>query len=118
MHLAGLVLSGHDNLFPRKLRPLLTTVCSWPWPVWVQPAIQPKSHFFCYLFSFEWASLVAQVKNPPANAGDMGSIPGSGKSPGGGNGNPLQYPCLEKSTDRGSRQATVHRVAKEPDKIE
>ena len=37
------------------------------------------------------------VKNPPANAGDAGSIPGSGRSPGGGNGNPLQYSCLENS---------------------
>ena len=40
------------------------------------------------------------VKNPPANAGDMGSTPGSGRSPGGGNGNPLQYSCLENSMDR------------------
>ena len=43
------------------------------------------------------------VKNPPASAGDagdMGSIPGSGRSPGGGNGNPLQYFCLENSMDR------------------
>ena len=39
------------------------------------------------------------VKNPPANAGDEGSIPGSGRSPGGGNGNPLQNSCLENSTD-------------------
>ena len=37
------------------------------------------------------------VKNPPANAGDVGSIPGLGRSPGEGNGNPLQYSCLEKS---------------------
>jgi len=43
---------------------------------------------------------------------DMGSIPGSGRSPGGGNGNPLQYSCLEKPTDRGAWWATVHRVAK------
>ena len=45
------------------------------------------------------------VKNPPANAGDVGdvcSIPGSGRSPGGGNGNPLQYSCLENSMDRGA----------------
>ena len=41
------------------------------------------------------------VKNPPTNAGDMGSIPGSGRSPGVGNGNPLQYSCLENSMDRG-----------------
>ena len=45
------------------------------------------------------------VKNPPANAGhvrDMGSIPGSGRSPGEGNGNPLQYSCLENPVDRGA----------------
>ena len=47
------------------------------------------------------------VKNLPANAGDMGSIPGSGRSPRVGNGNPLQYSCLENSTDRGACQATV-----------
>ena len=50
------------------------------------------------------------VKNPPANAGDtrdMGSLPGSGVSPGGGNGNPLQYSCLENSMDRGAWQAMV-----------
>ena len=43
----------------------------------------------------------SMVKNPPANAGDMGSIPGSGISPGGGNGNPLQYSCLGNPMDRG-----------------
>ena len=55
------------------------------------------------------------VKNPPANAGyagDVGSIPGSGRSPGEGNGNPLQYSWLEKSMDRGGWQATVHGVTK------
>ena len=46
------------------------------------------------------------------NVGDPGSIPGSGRSPGEGNGNPLQYSCLENSMDRGSWQATVHGVAK------
>ena len=45
-------------------------------------------------------------------SGDMGSIPGLRRSPGGGNGNPLQYSCLENSIDRGSRQAIVHQVAK------
>ena len=48
----------------------------------------------------------AVVKNPPANAGDTGSIPGSGRSPRVGNGNPLQYPCLENSMDRRAWQAT------------
>ena len=52
------------------------------------------------------------VKNRPANTGDVGSIPGSGRSLGVGNGNPLQYSCLENPMDRGARQATVHRVAK------
>ena len=55
------------------------------------------------------------VKNQPANAGDardMGSIPGSGKSPGEGNGNPLQSSCLENPTDREAWQATVHEVTK------
>ena len=55
------------------------------------------------------------VKNLPSNAGDvrdMGSIPGLGRSPGGGNGNPLQYSCLENPMDRGAWQATVHGIAK------
>ena len=54
-------------------------------------------------------------KNLPAIAGDIrdvGSIPGSGRSPGEGHGNPLQYPCLENPMDRGAWQATVHRAAK------
>jgi len=53
------------------------------------------------------------VKNPPADAGDVrdaGSIPGLGRSPGGGHGNPLQYSCLENPMDRGAWRATVHRV--------
>ena len=50
------------------------------------------------------------VKNPPASEGDMGSIPGWGRAPQKGNGNPLQYSCLENSMDRGVWWATVHRV--------
>ena len=57
--------------------------------------------------------LVAQmVKSLTANAGDLGSIPGSGRSPGEGNGNPFQYSCLENPMDEGVWQATVHGVAK------
>ena len=52
------------------------------------------------------------VKNPSANAGNTGSIPGLGRSSGGGNGNPLQYSCLENSMDRGAWQTTVHGVTK------
>ena len=57
----------------------------------------------------------AMVNNPPANAGDLrdeGSIPGLGRSPGGGQDNPLQYFCLENPMDRGAWWATVHEVAK------
>ena len=59
--------------------------------------------------------MVLVVKNQPSNAGDirdMGSIPGMGRSPGGGHGNPLQCSCLENPMDRGSWWATVHRVVK------
>ena len=52
------------------------------------------------------------VKNMPANAGDMGSVPRLGRSLGGRNGNPLQYSCLENPMDRGVWQATVHGVTK------
>ena len=52
------------------------------------------------------------VENLPANIGDAGLIPELGRSPGGGNGNPLQYSCLENSMDRGAWQATVHGFAK------
>ena len=58
------------------------------------------------------------VKNPPANAGDVGLNPGSGRSPGEGNGNPLQYSCLENLIDRGAWQATVHGLAEESDTTE
>ena len=50
-------------------------------------------------------------KEPACNAGDLGSMPGSGRSPGGGNGTPLQYSCLENPVDRGAWGATVHGVA-------
>ena len=51
-------------------------------------------------------------KKSACNVGDLGSIPGSGRSPGEGNGNPLQYSCLENPMDRGTWQATDRRVAK------
>ena len=55
------------------------------------------------------------VKNLPANTGDEGSIPGSGRFPGEGNGNPLQYSCLKNPLDRGVWCATVHGGHTEPD---
>ena len=58
------------------------------------------------------------VKNSPANAEDANPIPGSGRSLGKGNGNPLQYSCWENSMDRGAWWATVPGVSKESDTIE
>ena len=56
--------------------------------------------------------MVAEGKASACNAGDLGSIPGSGRSPGEGNGNPLQYSCLENPMDGGAWWATVHGVTK------
>ena len=74
----------------------------------------PLISFFIHVFMHSaWASLVAQmIKNPPANAGDRGLIPGSERSPGKGNGNPLQYSCLVNSRDRRAWPAIVCGVAK------
>ena len=66
-----------------------------------------------HLKGASWVMLV--VKNPPANGGnlrDLDSIPGLGRSPGGRNGNPLQFSCLKKPMNRGTWWATVHGVAK------
>ena len=61
------------------------------------------------------------VKNLPANAGDareVGSIPGSGRSPAVGHGHPLQYSCLENPMNRGARWAILHRVAQSQTRLE
>ena len=63
----------------------------------------------------KWAPQVEVVNNLSANAGDVGSIPGSGRSPGEGNGNPLLYSCLGNPRDRGAWQATIHGVTEESD---
>ena len=68
-----------------------------------------SSYYHCYFFcSFPGGS---DGKESACNAGDVGSIPGLGRSPGGGNGNPVQYSCLGNLMDRGAWQATVHGVA-------
>ena len=54
----------------------------------------------------------SEVKASACNAGDLGSVPGSGRSPGEGNGNPLQYSCLENVMDGRASRATVHGVTK------
>ena len=55
---------------------------------------------------------VSAIKNSPANAGDVGSIPGSGRTPGKGKGNPLEYSCLGNPMERGAWRAVVHVVTK------
>ena len=67
------------------------------------------------VFFFKISRVAELVKNLPSNvgdAGDVGLIPGLGRFPGVGNGNPLQYSCLENSMGRGAGRATVPRVAK------
>ena len=92
-------------MFSDKLEPQIRTITNSMYMVFLNMLfLDPKR-----------ASLTAhQVKNPPAvqETGNAGSIPGSGRSPGGGHGSPLQYSCLENLKDRGAWQATVHRVAK------
>ena len=71
---------------------------------------------YTHTHTYNWASQVAPVlKDPRASAEDiegLASIPGSGRSPGEGSGDPLQYSCLENPMDRGAWRATVHRVTK------
>ena len=65
--------------------------------------------------NYSWFPGGSVVKKPPANAGAMGWIPGWGRTPGEGNGNPLQYSCLENPMDRGAWKATFHGVPKKSD---
>ena len=95
---------------------------------WVHGAVLLRQHvvvslLFLYLIfmtcsEYTWGfSGGLDGKESVCNAGDLGSIPGLGRSPGGGNGNPLQYSCLENSMDRGAWQATVHGVAKNQTRV-
>ena len=71
---------------------------------------RPPGELIGYPLHYSWASLVAQmIKNLPA---DPGSLPVSGRSPGGGHGNPLQYSCLENSMGRGAWWSPIHRITK------
>ena len=75
----------------------------------------PKKYIYIYICTHVGFQAAPVVKNLPANAGDTrdsNSIPGSGRSPGGGHGNSLQYSCLENPMDRGVWWATVHSIAK------
>ena len=97
-------------LFSRQyLKPAFIFICSlFLWPT----VVILKVSFICCPNPQMSSPGGSVVKNLPANAGDLGSIPGWGRSPGEGNGNPLQYSCLENPMDRGALQAIVHGVAK------
>ena len=100
----------HSSFFSRSL-PLSSLLPSFP--LFIMPhSYQVRAPpLWVHLISTQVALV---VKNPLANAGDkrdVGLIPGSGRFPGGGYGNPLHYSCLENSMDRGVWQATVHGVA-------
>ena len=75
------------------------------------PLVALRDHL-CWGSPQYWASQVGSGKEYACNAGDLGSIPGLGRSPGGRHGNPLQYSCLENPMDRGAWWAAVHGVAK------
>ena len=83
-----------------------------PYPTIQEESLLTSSLFFYASMGFP-GGLV--IKNPPANAGDLGSIPGLRRSPGEGNGYPLQYSCLENPMDRGALLAIVCGVTKELD---
>ena len=72
--------------------------------------IQKEKHQYSILTHIDGFPGGSEVKSSVCNAGDLGSIPGSGRSPGEGNGNPLQYSCLENSMDRGAWLAIVHGI--------
>ena len=96
------------------------------------PSFPPWCHYIyslhlCLYFCFAKKNIYAILgglplrlssKEPACNAGDMSSIPGSGRSPGGGHDNPLQCSCLEDLTDRGAWQTTVQSVAQKQDRTE
>ena len=114
--------------FPKVIRgrgpiPMVLSVVKWQ--LCNLPSLSPKgeSKYLSALSSSEVSSLLgfpggSVVKNMPADAGEEDSIPGSGRSPEGGNGNPLQYSCLGNPINRGALQATVHGVTKKSDTTE
>ena len=93
-------------------------LCEWPHGMllsciyWTRLKSIFHNSFFCMFPISSSCRPGSVVKNPPANAGNMGSISGSGRCPGGGHGNPLQYSCLENPMDRGAWWATVRGVRK------
>ena len=93
---------------------------SWTWLKWLSSSSSSiPLYMYTHTHTYTHTGFLggSVVKNLPANAGYLGSIPGSGRSLGGGNGNPFQYSCLENPMDRGAWRATVHGVTKESNMI-
>ena len=82
-----------------------------PWLIYV--SVWQKPLQYCRVISLQLKLKKKTKKESACNAGDMGLIPDSGRSPKGGNGNPLQYSCLENSMERGAWWATVHGVTEQ-----
>ena len=98
-----------ENELTTEVTSVCVCVCVCVLTSWLKQTICTHTHILHKGFLM----VVLVVKNMPADAGhlrDTDLIPGLGRSPGGGHGNPLQYPCLENPMDRGDWQATIHRV--------
>ena len=106
------MLISPENTFTEASRMMLDPICGHHGPASLTQII---NHHALFLMGLPCGSV---VKNLPAKVGVVGSIPGSERSPGEGNGNPLQSSCLGNPMDRGAWQATVHRVSKESDTTE
>ena len=123
LHCASLGLSYKARPLHQTLLPslqILSSFSQFPYLVWIETEtarsgaskyLQTRSNFMLNNLppGFPGGSV---VKNLPTNAGDAGLIPGSGRSPGRGHGNTLQYSCLENPLDREAWWATVHRITK------
>ena len=114
-------LGREDPLEKEKATHFCTLAWKIPWtvkPGRLQSVVTKIGHDWAtslshFHFQKKWASTGGSAgKDSACSARDPGSIPGLGRSPGEGNGNPLQYSCLENSMDRGAWQATVHGVTK------
>ena len=117
-------LFWHNLLFMRSINTVFGNIWSrWGFATeWMYPPGRSSMGVISFIMLFNYTTLGfpggSAVKSPTVNAGDAGSIPGSGRSPGEGNGNPLQYSCLGNTTDRGAWWATVHGVANKSDTTE
>ena len=104
-------------LFCRKLPKApkssrMRTVGTKPNHIWLYLWVWHSLHCFWMIHCICWQASISVSKESACNAEDPASIPGSGRSPGEGNGNPLQYSCLENPMDRGAWQATVYEITR------